>query len=153
VARISKLDKWQEDESITTAIRRLATSLVEGITNRNCVQTMLDAFCSTLNGGLFSRAYIPDDKNSPNFDVFRHIVSITLEQEGTLWDKPASTMRQVDNAEKDLRGRSLLSKTCGGIGLEPDTTKAGDQVVILFGGRGAFVRCPLENGQFEMVGA
>ena len=152
VATINKVNEWREDESITSAIHRLATPLLEGITDENCYETILDAFCTTLNGGLFSRVYIPDDKNSPNYDVFRDIVKTILERDDGFSDMPASTKKELGNAEKYLRGRSLLSTDSGGLGLGPDAAKPGDQIVILLGGRGAFVFRPLESGHFQMVG-
>jgi hypothetical protein len=79
-----------------------------------------------LNGDLFSRVYIPDDKNSPNYDVFRDIVKTVLERDDGFSDMPASAKKELDNAEKYLRGRSLLSTDSGGLGLGPDAAKPGD---------------------------
>jgi hypothetical protein len=152
VATINEVDKWQEDESITNAIRRLATPLLEEITNGKRHELVLDAFCMTLNGGLFSNIYIPEDKNSPNWDTFRDIVKKILEGGDGFAGISASQLKELDNANKYLRGRSLLRTDSGGMGLGPDTTKPGDEIVILLGGRGAFVVRPSRDGHFQMVG-
>lgn len=94
----------------------------------NAMKRFLDAFCMTLNGGLFSNVYIPDDKNSPNCDTFRDIVENILERDDGFSGMSASQVKELDNAKKYLRGRSLLRTDSGGMGLRPDTTNLGTKL-------------------------
>jgi hypothetical protein len=152
VATIAEVHSWREHESITDVIRRFAQPLFERVDHDVSRDKILEAFCITLNGGLFSHAYIPDDKNSPNYEKFRQIVERILDQTNDLSDMPASMKKELDTAEKYLRGRSLLITSNGGIGLGPDNAITKDQIVILLGGRGAFVLRPLKSGQYHLVG-
>ncbi|KAK7892697.1 hypothetical protein LTR67_006934 [Exophiala xenobiotica] len=155
-----QLTAWRENEPITDAIRRLAPPNVTANLHGTEGETPLDAFCSTLNGNLFSRSYIPDDANSPNFEKFRAIVRQILEPQFDIIQLSESDKAELYNAEKYLRARTFFTTDTGTMGLAPLATQVGDQIVALLGGRSAFVLRPLGKGKgkskttghFHMIG-
>jgi hypothetical protein len=149
VATIDEAIKWPADEIIAPAIRRLATPLLKGLKDNPAHEAALHAFCTTINAGLFSNIYIPDDKNSPNYAL----VSTILERDDALQNTmSASQEQELQAAKKYCKGRSLLRTHNNELGLGPDTTQPGDIIAVLLGGRGAFVLRPSSNAHFEMVG-
>lgn len=143
LATVQELTAWQENEPITDAIRRLAPPNVTANLHGSADGSPLDAFRATLNGNLFSRSYIPDDTNSPNFEKFRAIIRRILEPQSDNTQLSKSDKAELDNAEKYLRGRVFFMTDTGTMGLAPMASQIGDQVVALLGGRSAFVLRPL----------
>jgi len=154
LATVQELTAWRENEPIADAIRRLAPLNVTENLHRSESGYLLDAFCSTLNGNLFSRSYIPDDTNSPNFEKFRAIVRQILEPQFDTTQLSASDKAELYNAEKYFRGRSFFTTDTGTMGLAPLSSQVGDQVVALLGGRSAFILRPLgkTTAHFHMIG-
>jgi hypothetical protein len=154
LATITEICPWQENEAITDTIRRLAPPNVKTSLPTNEDESPLDEFCSTLNGGLFSRNYIPDDTNSPNYQKFKALVLRILDPHFAAFPLSKSERTELNNAEKYIRGRSFYQTDNGRMGLAPLTAQAGDQVVILLGGRSAFVLRPASgtSTRYQMVG-
>ena len=153
VAIIEKTIAWQENQTITDIICRLAPLNMTLRLHDNDGGSLLDAFCSTLNGGLFSNSYIPEDTTSPNFERFREIVKQVLDPEFNVSQLSNSASKVLENAELYLRGRTFFNTDTGNIGLAPLAAEAGDHVVILLGGRTAFVLRPSGTaGHFQIIG-
>ena len=152
LATITEVCAWQENETIIDAIRRLAPPDITIKEHGGNEESTLDAFCSTLNGGLFSRSYIPDDTNSPNFEKFQDIVRHILDPQFDVSRVSKSARKELDNAKKYFRGRTFFRTDDGSMGLAPLAAEAGDCIVILLGGRSAFVLRSSGMGQFQMIG-
>jgi hypothetical protein len=152
LATITEVYAWRENETIIDAIRRLAPPDITTKEHGGNEESPLDAFCSTLNGGLFSRSYIPDDTNSPNFERFQDIVRHILDPQFNVSRVSKSARRELDNAEKYLRGRTFFRTDNGSMGLAPLAAEAGDCIMIMLGGRSAFVLRSSGTGQFQMIG-
>ncbi|CAG8953863.1 hypothetical protein HYFRA_00006756 [Hymenoscyphus fraxineus] len=151
VATLSEVHTWLVEEETTEIIQRLAPPglMNESYIGQQC--TLLDAFCSTLNGGILSRCYIPDDISSPNFETFRETLKeiVKPDFDGTLSE---ISMGHLDNVERYLKGRLFFRTKQGHMGLAPIATLPGDEVVILLGGRSAFVLRPTSHDKYQLVG-
>ena len=126
--------------------------MLKGVTDGETRTALLDEFCNTLNGGLFSHLYLPEDKNSPDYDLFSKTVVTILGSDEKSNELSAAQKTALENAKKYLRRRALLRTESGRIGLGPEVALSGDQIIILLGGRGAFLMRPMKTGHFQMVG-
>lgn len=154
LATVQGLRAWQENEPIEDTIRRLAPPDVTAAPQTSECESALGIFCSTLNGNLFSRSYLPDDTNSPNFERFQDIVGQILAPQFDVSHLSETDRAELYNAEKYLRGRAFFMTDTGTMGLAPSTAHVGDRIVILLGARSAFLLRPSNalKGHFELVG-
>lgn len=107
-ATIRQVDAWRENETIVHAIHRLASPLLEAVTDERARNLVIREFCITLNGGLFSRLYFPEDKNSPDYDLFLKTVVKILTSDELSIELSTAQRTALENAEKYLRGRARL---------------------------------------------
>jgi hypothetical protein len=84
-------------------------------------------------------------------DESRKSRTITPAQQSWLFEVMAN--RRAGHCAKVAQRRHLFATTNGRLGLGPDTMKCEDIVCILFGGNMPFLLRPIDNNQYELVGA
>ncbi|KAH8592935.1 heterokaryon incompatibility protein-domain-containing protein [Bisporella sp. PMI_857] len=118
--------------------------------------TSIDMFCRTLATNGFSDLYYPPATVLPDLENSKILLSTLL---GYSHNRPFNE-ETLDHCRKGFvdmiwtyaNSRSFFFTTTGKIGLAPQSTKPGDQIVVFLGCRSPMLLRPVSREKFQLVG-
>jgi hypothetical protein len=138
------------DEDIIEAVQSLVFSdVLDGVYVAG--GSMLDAYCRTLCGNLFSETILPCSSDYPSFDESKKALRDTLVSQSEV-SSAVANWGYFSMVGRHLIGRILFKTYEGCIGLAPRAAQPNDQICVLLGCRVPLILRPRTSGQYQVVG-